>query len=146
MSTEFHSKLLGSLQNQEKVGEQARDLLIKQPCTTNLRHGPLDPHDGRSHVFTRSPSSECRRYAQSTSGRSSSHFTRAPDSRSMSIASDSPQVLRPYAIFRKCAALVPQRFANSSRASRVMVLRKDFRSISHLNHSVKENSIPNGQF
>src|SRR5689334_6921943 len=60
---------------------------------------------------------EARKYAQSTSERSSSQVTTPPDSRSMLIESDSPQDFTPYAKLFRCPTVDSQRAANASRSS-----------------------------
>ena len=87
-----------------------------------------------------------RKYDQSTFGQSSSHVTVPEDSRSILIASDSPQVLKPYATFLRCPQVVPQRSANSSRSVDDMGRRNSLRSMPHYHQSVKENATPNVEF
>lgn len=91
---------------------------------------------------------EERRYAQSTSGRSDSHETLPLDSRSISIANDSPQGRSPYATLRKWPSVVRQRFA---KADCSVVdgsdLRNSFSSIdTQYHHVVIGKATPLGAF
>lgn len=87
-----------------------------------------------------------RRYAQSTSERIVSHETSPPDSRSMLIASDSPQVLQPYATLLRWRSVVPQRIAKASRSASDLPLRNSLSSIATLHHTVLIDATPNGEF
>lgn len=86
------------------------------------------------------------RYAQSTSGRSSSQRTSPRLSLSMFIASDSPQGRKPYATFRKWPTVVSQRSANASRSDTGMDRKKSFRVMRHYHHTVIGNATPSGEF
>lgn len=87
-----------------------------------------------------------RRCAQSTSGRSSSQVTFPADSRSMAIASASPQGRAPYATLRMCPALVPHFTAKDSRSANDIVLMNDLRSISNYHQTVIEKATLNVEF
>lgn len=97
-------------------------------------------------VFVDGKAVEPRRYAQSTSGRVSSHRTSPRDSRSMEIDKDSAQGREPYATFRKCPAVVEQRAAKASRSATVLDFKKVFRSILDYHHTVNINATPSGEF
>lgn len=88
-----------------------------------------------------------RRYAQSTSGFSSSHRTAPPDSRSIEIASAEPQGLCFPATFVRCPSVVLHRSANFWRSARDIGRRKVLRSMrSDYHHTVSFLATPNGEF
>lgn len=89
---------------------------------------------------------EPRKCAQSTSERNSSQVTRRADSRSISIARDSPQGLKPYATLRRWPLVVPQRDANCSRSSGVMDFQKTLSCMDDYHHMVISNATPLGEF
>lgn len=131
METTSHFKLLDSIQDEEKTNNQARNLLR------------LDSHP---HLRLVVVNEEPRKCAQSTSERSSSQVTSPPDSRSISIASDSPQGLRPYATLRRWPPVVPQRSANFLRSGGVIDFRNTLSSMSDYHRTVIEKATPSGVF
>jgi len=135
MSTDRHLELLDSNEKQEKSGSQEHNLLTRR---------------GQSHlrlVFSRDESLEDpRKCAQSTSGLNSSQVTSPRDSRSMLIASDSPQGLSPYATLRRWPAVVPQRSANDSRSARDRAFKNVKRSIPEYHHMVNISATPFVEF
>lgn len=90
---------------------------------------------------------EPRKCAQSTSERSSSQVTWPPDSRSISIASDSPQGRSPYAMLRRWPQVVPHRSANAARSESFMGERNAFSSMgTDYHHTMIINAIPFEEF
>lgn len=81
-----------------------------------------------------------RRYPQSTSDRSSSHVTTPPVSRSIAIASDSPQELSPYATLRRWPKVVPHREASDSRSGCLRPCQNDLSSIRAYHHTMMGKS------
>src|SRR5687768_8540828 len=85
-----------------------------------------------------------RRYAQSTSGRSDSHVTAPWDSRSMLIASASPHLLCPPAMFNKCPSAAEQRRAKSDLDSAGRSSRYFLSSMPTSHQLVRQKSTPAG--
>jgi len=87
-----------------------------------------------------------RKYCQSTSGRITSAVTLPPDSRSISMASDSPQVLAPQATLRRCPTLVLHRSANDSRSADDNDFKNSLSFMSALSPNGVSLSTLNGDF
>lgn len=143
MSTGKHSVLLDSESNEETE-------LKEPPCRRNsflcqARKLLARVHHSHLRVSTVG-AEEPRRCAQSTSGRSSSQATLPPDSRSISIANDSPQGRQLSATLRRCPALVPHRAAKASRSEGDIVFRKDWRSMPDYHQTVIVNATPFVEF
>lgn len=128
--------------------DSSRDDTFRVFCESDARSlkGEGSQHHPPLRIVVSNDDFPSRKYAQSTSGRSSSQDTRPPDSRSIAIASSVPQGRVPYATLCRWPAEMRQRSAKAERSERVIDFRKALRSTPKYHHTVIDHATPIGAF